>query len=121
MHVSSESYLRWPAVRSLNVDDVELYNNLMNFRAELRNKLKLNKLYNALVYFDKAPEGIPEPELALLMDVRKVVYSPPEFLPPEKFSLKRSLYSCKVYFYDETCYRCDPKHGKKDYLCINCQ
>lgn len=35
--------------------------------------------------------------------------------------MKKCDFPCKVYFYSETCYRCDPKYGGKEHLCTTCQ
>lgn len=112
--------MRWPDVNETGVSStaVDFYNKLIRFRTELRNRLVLNKMTNCLVYIKKMEMNIPEKELALFLNVEEVTYKEPKGVA---FRFKEDeRFDAKVYDYYNTCYRCDPISGNKEYLCGVC-
>lgn len=121
MHVSQTQYMRWPSIRDPSISNyaVDFYNQIINFRTDLRNRLVTNRMNNCLVYIQNLKTPIPEEEMALILNVDEVTYKEPKGVPLRFKETER--FEAMIYDYYATCFRCDPKSGNKEYLCQTCQ
>lgn len=76
MHISQNNYLRWPSTQATS-NKVPMYNSLIKYRKEVREKIKKNSMKKCLIFIENPPANLSEQDFALFLNVSKCTFEEP--------------------------------------------